>query len=1506
MTTQTISTPSIQGPVSRRLAGRPTLVTVACDLLRPYFSSYIAERVDPQSLSLAIGVWQRAGDGDQFQGYRMQSLAYAVYQRYLTQVTLDIGDSSFVTDQSGSEYPRQVRLNIAKLAEDIDLVGPSLMEAWCEQMVMYFSTPDTAGTTPWAWLAEHMQAHLSLALEMAKKEGTLTVSDVEWVMQALAPSSSGASVEAGAQPVGLVVEGGGEPLPLLLFKQATSSPVFILYSLVKGFQRFSNLASVTTYLGVAVPDVLTAAGPAGSTLSLSEAWANALFTHYLNIQWHFALQLRKAGATPSSFERVIDACPLALLLDTASDHLHGKAVKAWLPDWLLEASDTQRLRYGLGLQHLLDVEQANDGKTFMSDIPTVEAYARRRLIEQAAAEHPLAPLVEPDDVIVTVHSRADDNLISVAGGGGGITLKEHQISLVEFAILNTGGRPRGWITVGAHTGSSLPAWLDHESVTALVKSVDVGSTYLHVLRDALSGPQSGMRRRLFCAGVSAQIPLLALELELRHQAGMDQQGSALVERTFATQASTTMQPTVAHLAFKAAPTLEPDQAAGLFVLSDPAVSDVVVLYAPLSREPLRQFAKPGDLMEAIASEPELQTLVMSGLSDAAQVRYRNGGFQAPRWLRFGLGSDFAPLPTPSPATLSPVAVTGKPLDAFYEGVVQALVLTADRQTVSNNESTWIFAREVSWLLFNQIMPFLSGSTAMAAWLIQLSHSLDEHYNSVGAGNAQGAPNGEELIYDVMVALFSEAFSRIFHGVADRLPPAAAALAKAPALDLGWATARATLTPALRARLQALMVEPPVVLPPAVPNGPFEGLYQVGAGWLARIDDHYFQVDPGDREAVILDSAGGTGPWVKPDASAQWHLDLRLRLRGGGPKRRIEHQRELNQRLRAQARQHLQDIQQTYRELRDAGSAGEDAIKAALAANDFETARARRHEEQARLEAAYSRVMQLHEQYDAIAHKVSLPEYHRELSTVVASEVNMCMYFLGTTRELLAAHLQANAALTAALKADATLDAQQTREWFAFLHEHLDTTEAAQRWRERLAERLEALDRIPVFGPRLVEQLAPKYAPFRTALEYQVLALYVRLSLLEEPMLADQAARESFHQALKPLVMGMITHTQMVRDPALVDGQAAEVLDGLVSTYQAAEDTIQWLKQTLRPEHVTSAMDDMVPRIAALRESAEAWLSRLIKAAGNPQPRAGRRPTPSASGAQRSSRHRVIRTRNRGTLVATVSDTAEGAREIAQMHSPLDGSLVAQFSPDPAHGDWVEQPLGRLQAQPAVGTLRDVDQLVYQADRQLQSATRQLEQAPRLAQATHIPVELEDLLVGSARELDSLAERIEHALTRVNETDVNVEASGSAELKARALRDMALRLKHEGRTLRIRLTKNALPTIARVRYLLDEGEVNIRKLGTRVPLKGQGKRKDIVQEYAVQDTGGAVLWYAHFHYPSLEAPDDAYTAAHLKTVSQRFVGLSSQMAQAASDRDVVKIYRSQIDAQAARKLFLHLP
>lgn len=167
----------------------------------------------------------------------------------------------------------------------------------------------------------------------------------------------------------------------------------------------------------------------------------------------------------------------------------------------------------------------------------------------------------------------------------------------------------------------------------------------------------------------------------------------------------------------------------------------------------------------------------------------------------------------------------------------------------------------------------------------------------------------------------------------------------------------------------------------------------------------------------------------------------------------------------------------------------------------------------------------------------------------------------------------------------------------------------------------------------------------------------------------------------------------------------------------------------------------------------------------------------------------------------------------------------------------------------------------------------------------LPVEVEEGLQHSAGTFDDAARTLQRA--------------GSNAPLIGQLQDQARQLRAHGRYLRIEMTRQRLtPTLGDVQYLLDQKVIRIRRVASRVAETIDGA-VDYLQEYEVLDLteGGKPLWYAHFHYPSLETADDHPKAAHLKTAAQRRMGREYER------ETGHKVYRAPITNASGRQLFL---
>jgi hypothetical protein len=172
----------------------------------------------------------------------------------------------------------------------------------------------------------------------------------------------------------------------------------------------------------------------------------------------------------------------------------------------------------------------------------------------------------------------------------------------------------------------------------------------------------------------------------------------------------------------------------------------------------------------------------------------------------------------------------------------------------------------------------------------------------------------------------------------------------------------------------------------------------------------------------------------------------------------------------------------------------------------------------------------------------------------------------------------------------------------------------------------------------------------------------------------------------------------------------------------------------------------------------------------------------------------------------------------------------------------------------------------------------------------LPVEVEEGLERSARAFDDAVRTLQR--------------TGDNAAQVRQLSDGARELRAYGRRLRIDMVRHTpRPTVGDVEYLLRQQVIRICRVDGRMAETIDGQM-DYLQEYEVQDLtdGNKPLWYAHFHYATLQTADDHPTKAHLKTVAQRKLGRLFEQSERTAGRNT-QVYRGPITNVAGRQLFL---
>ncbi|WP_454845805.1 dermonecrotic toxin domain-containing protein [Pseudomonas farris] len=624
-----------------------------------------------------------------------------------------------------------------------------------------------------------------------------------------------------------------------------------------------------------------------------------------------------------------------------------KQIQSALPQWLKAASDSDRSEYRQSLVEQAQWQRHTAGRSFLDEIENLHDFTTNALRDQLRQDHPDSDC-EPDDLMLNFQVPTGDL------GSGFIT--HVSMTLTELAIRNLAAAPSGSMTITDKTGKVVPRWLTADyilgekglfsSTEGLISRVNIGERYPKKIKTLLLDDNNKSRRRetLFGQELRVRLPLQALEHKIRSEHGLSFQGYRYIKAVLHTCAPERVVDgqdiVVRALAFTRQSGAAADVVDNMFII-EPRNTDVGphVLYRPVYRDSLQQFATREALFDAIAQSGALQDSVLSWLPDKARPIYSHDGFNNPHILRFGQGDDTVRWDKPEPAQLAQDAstddvpgslaqalATGNLTQYLYASNARALVDLADRESVSNAESRWTILREGGWLLFNALlMPLLRGPAALAGWMLQLAVSLK---NDMAALHSDDPTDRELAWVDLLLnigLILLHASSRphpseratplpgsvepplklvaLRRSPLDLSPPTAiieqgtAGLpAEPPAadktlVDFIHSTARDSSSQRLLNALLELKVAWPVPVPAPVEIGSLKGLYRIDNQWHASLAGLLFKVSivPGFGDVYLIHPQKPLHPGfkLKRDGQGRWSLDMGLKLRGGGPKNRLK-------------------------------------------------------------------------------------------------------------------------------------------------------------------------------------------------------------------------------------------------------------------------------------------------------------------------------------------------------------------------------------------------------------------------------------------------------------------------------------------------------------------------------------------------------------------------------------------------------------------------------------------
>lgn len=1259
-----------------------------------------------------------------------------------------------------------------------------------------------------------------------------------------------------------------------------------------------------------------------------------------------------------------------------------------LPDWLTKASSAERSTYGQLIDELARLQARTRGQSWMDGIAPLPQFTAQALLRQIRLDHPQFTLGLDDlDVRMAVIPPGSpalptsDEEVQISTLSMPQLLEQYAvftpITLTELALANIAGKPDGYITVRSRTGRTLPDWLapntwaTHRYLAGLIEKVDAGTQYIAFLKSKLiDDPVEAARRQtLFADQLRLQLPLLALQNNLRREAGVSALGARYIQAVLQTQPLLVdgQQILLKPLAFIPAPGWEADSVTNMFVIGPAAhLPGPQILYRPQASAPLLEFSSSAALLAAIGQPGELQTQVLAWLDDRNRPTYANNGFNEPHLERFSpnIEDDFSSPRASAPVVLSDTALSGDALVHLFQANTRYLIELADRSSVSTAQSRWMMVKEAGWMLFTNILPYVSGPVAVAGWLLAGFVALHETLSAVDEGHtAQARQAFIDFLFNIgSVLLFHrlakvspliepEELRAVPFGRAARPPSATPLTADAPLeepgvgatpvqpavstpvqlptapenqspdvvhsqLDFRWSLQYSILTQAQRNELAELLRPFSSRYSTAdgerIADGPHQGLYRIRGLLYADIRENLYRTanDASGRFIVQDDHPHNTGPWIIRSPHMNWDFDFGLRLKGGGPKRILE--------LRQQKQQQLDTIRANLKR-------SDDEINTLK--NDLIANRTRKIAELGK-EPGNRSLRPIDEAYKALLDKL-FACYDR--SYLILLEEHALQPVTGL-ENILARILEDQISLTRRLRElyegetmtvrnehpmfasdEAAEEAIETggndiiRKLDIYLVRLAAANEGAIKWLGNELAKMKELALVPKVGFAKAAELGSA-----RNLEVNIIGWKAYLAEVIRPLVAPISIGVDLKlqvnvilgKAMDSVELAAQSQRELIGSGLDQSYEAAEVLNSNILKYEKAQNSLNNLArshgQYIRPRYLNRLLE----LIDDLHVQAQQKMQSLIQE----NPMLLRRPPPAKNppGSSRTpSNTVVIHTRDEGSLAAELEPLASGQTvRKAIIKDPVRQTLIATYEESPDDDIWVKvQAPGPLPSSPP---RKGLPRLQADARNLLGEVEEALGNARISEKTGQLPIDAQEILDNKAARLGAQADELQHYLdtSNTNGSNLGAESISTASGLINELRLQAARLTAQGRTSRINMIKAQAPQPQRVHYLVEQGEASIHIAGPRIDVS-RGKGEDFIQEYAIVDKEHTPLWYAHFHYPAMDTAPGAYVAAHLKTVEQRYVGRLTLLKWARTHKKMQAVLRSEISPKMARILFLSL-
>ena len=1220
-----------------------------------------------------------------------------------------------------------------------------------------------------------------------------------------------------------------------------------------------------------------------------------------------------------------------------------------LPDWLSDASASDQFAYMGLLLGLANAQATSRGQSFLYDVPSLKAFTAQSLRDQLLNDHPSDGDYFADDLILT---------FAIAEGQLGTAgmIRHEAMTFTDYAIGNLVSKPSGTVVISHRNDKPIMAWMTPEYIDELVQRVNIGEVYPKHVAALLGDPaQLKHRQQLFCRELEVHLPLVALEAKIRGQAGFSEVGYnyvrsatlGLSDDLTGDEAAVLIRP----LAFKHEPDSEvADEVVNFFVIAPrDMTTGPCVLYRPLDTEqPLLQFPSTEALFDAIKEEGALQESVLSWFSDDTRQVYANGGFDEPHISRVIIDT-LLPLERSAPAQLVAVDVVGTACERLFEGNTRMLVELANRDSVSNAESRWALIKKGAWLVFGAVVPVLRGPVAVVIWIVQLFNSLSEDFKALRSGDEfQRDAAIVDLLFNLGMLLLHRASPPgevappkpvalpEIAGPARRLEGDVVPLVKVQkdqsfsttatlggngtALDFSWSNPANHLSAVQREKLRRWQVDPMTDLGGYREDDEARGLYGTDDNLYAKVAGAVYRVDRAAGEVWVVNPIYRLqrGPRLRHLSADEWALDLRLALRGGGPKRQISALAEANKAHYEATLEQMSKAMQDYVTEKDAFEKLIETSRSLVAEKDnaaktlagFKA----KHEvadgpAKTVLEGVIAKVQALQlERENVLAAQYKNQITHLRRMVDIQWQVRDIVIDLGKPQY---AKFYARTGVSKNLDAVLTQLAIDSATLYQRLYLCTDWDTLAES-RERVVRWPRSELEIDHYN-QFVDALTTNIQEQKEILDF--LAQLDHLDgLLVEAGLSDAVAkvraerlfstkelRFAYLTDLGELVMNRAamsdpddflwlehlligsdlkragySHASLEQEDVSLSDRIS-ILNSSLEVYDTTLQICEFLQENPYDNVRADALERYRAELKDLKHSAETDLALAIRAQELDQPRTPARPRPTP---KFSAKSRTITTHDQRVLVG--KEVTEGDQVYVEQRNKVTGERLSRFH---QHGDqWVEvveqaQGSNELPAPQEGAPSADALRLAREkANRMLKRREGALRKLRGYLKKTDSLKSLEHIFEHEERNFREAAQQLEALGEQLTEGDQG---------KIVALREAADTLRED----LITFYMESPPQAESLKYLYKYAKLQIARVGSRTPVEGHAN--DFIEKYEIRTQKLEPLWEIHLHYPDNATPRRQFVKGHLKAWKDRNLGRRYQLANARDDGSLINIHRGDV-------------